>query len=106
MEKDAEDDSAPKLVVEKPPGTPDMSARETEDMVNAMLWYSPLRDAERSDEKLPEDDGSGKLSEEEEDDGEKLPEGGNDKLPEETPAGKLVPHCIKNYLFSALNLIK
>ena len=91
--------------MEKPPGTPDMSARETEDMVNSMIRDSPLPDTERSDEKLPEDDGSGKLPEEE-DNGEKLPEGGNDKLPEETPAGKLVPHCIENYLFSALNLIK
>lgn len=36
----------------------------------------------------------------------KLPEGGNDKLPEETPVGKLVPPCIKKYLFTALNLIK
>ena len=87
--------------MEKPLGTPDMSARETEDMVNSMLRDSPLPDTERSDEKLPEDDGSGKLSEEEEDDGEKLPGGGNDKLPEETPAGKLVPHCIKT-IFSLL----
>jgi len=84
--------------MEKPPGTPDMSARETKDMVNYMLRDSPLRDAERSDEKLPEDGGSGKLPEEEED-GEKLPEGGNDKLPEETPAGKLVPPCIKKVYF-------
>ena len=106
MGKDADEDSAPKSAVEKPPGTPDMSACETEDMVNAILWDSPLRDAKRSDEKLPEDDGSGKLSEEEEDDGEKLPEGGNDKLLEEIPTGKLVPHCIENYLFSARNLIK
>ena len=90
--------------MEKPLGTPDMSARETEDMVNSMLQDSLLRDAERSDEKLPEDGGSDKLPEEE--DGEKLPEGGNDKLPEETPAGKLVPPCIKKYLFTAHNLIK
>ena len=97
--KDAEDDSAPKSAMEKPPGTPDMSVRETEDMVNSMLRDSLLRDAERRDEKLPEDGGSDKLPEEE--DGEKLPEGGNDKLPEETPAGKLVPHCIKT-IFSLL----
>jgi len=95
--KDAEDDSGPKSAMEKPPGTPDMSARETEDMVNSMLQDSLLRDAERSDEKLPEDGGSDKLPEEE--DGEKLPEGGNDKLPEETPAGKLVPPCIKKVSF-------
>ena len=90
--------------MEKPLSTPDMSARETEDMVNSMLRDSLLPDNERSDEKLPEDGGSDKLPEER--DGEKLPEGGNDKLPEETPTGKLVPHCIENYLFSALNLIK
>ena len=99
MGKDAEDDSAPKSAVEKPLGTPDMSVREIEDMVNSMLRDSPLPDTERSDEKLPEDDGSGKLSEEEEDDGEKLPEGSNNKLPEETPAGKLVPPCIKKVYF-------
>ena len=38
-----------------------MSARETEDMVNSMLRDSPLPNTERSDEKLPKDDGSGKL---------------------------------------------
>jgi len=90
--------------MEKPLSTPDMSARETEDMVNSVLRDSPLPDPERSDEKLPEDGGSDKLPEER--DGEKLPEGGNDKLPEEIPIGKLVPHYIENYLFSALNLIK
>ena len=89
MGKDAEDDSAPKSAMEKPPSTPDMSARETEDMVNSMLRDSPLPDTERSDEKLPEDGGSDKLPEEE--DGEKFPEGGDGRLPEETPAGKLVP---------------
>ena len=83
--------------MEKPPSTPDMSARETEDMVNFMLRDSPLPDTERSDEKLPGDGGSDKLPEEE--DGEKLPEGGNDKLPEETPTGKLVPLCIKKVSF-------
>ena len=90
--------------MEKPPGTPDMSARETEDMVNSMLRDSPLPHTERSKEKLPEDGGSDKLPEE--DDGEKLPEGGNDKLPKETPTGKLVPHYFKKVSFSALNLIK
>ena len=73
--------------------------------VNSMLRDSPLPDTERSDEKLLEDGGRGKLPEEE-DDGGKLPKGGNDKLPEETPASKLVPPCIKKYLFSTLNLIK
>ena len=75
-----------------------MNARETEAMVDSMLLDSLLPDTERSDEKLPEDSGSGKLPEEE-DDGEKLPEGGNNKLPEETPAGKLVPPCIKKVYF-------
>ena len=75
--------------MEKPPGTPDMSARETEGMVNFMIQDSPLPDTERSEEKLPEDGGSDKRPEEE--DGEKLPEGGDGRLPEETPAGKLVP---------------
>ena len=83
--------------MEKPPGTPNMSARETEDMVNFMLRDSPLPDTGRSDEKLLEDGGSDRLPEEE--DGEKLPEGGNDKLPEETPACKLVPLCIKKLSF-------
>ena len=95
--KDAEDDSAPKSAMEKPPGTPDMSARETEDMVNSMLWDSPLPDTERSEEKLPEDGGSDKLPEEE--DGEKFSKGGDGKLPEETPAGKLVPPCTKKVPF-------
>ena len=84
--------------MEKPPSTPDMSARETEDMVNSMLRDSPLPDTERSDEKLPEDDGSGKLPEEE-DVGEKLPEGDNDKLLEETPAGKLAPPFVEEVFF-------
>ena len=66
-----------------------MSARDAEDMANAMLLDSPLPDIKRSDERLPEDGGGGKLPEEE--DGEKLPEGGDGRLPEESPAGKLVP---------------
>ena len=90
--------------MEKPPGTPEMSARDAEDMANAMLLDSPLPDIERSDEKLPEDGGSGKLPEEE--DGEKFSKGGDGKLPEETPAGKLVPFCTEEVLFFALNLIK
>ena len=44
-----------------------------------MMWNSPLPEAERSDEKLPEE-GS-----------EKLPnEGGGEKLPEGIPTGKLI----------------
>ena len=89
--RETEDDSAPKSAVEKPPSIPDMSARETEDMVNSMLQDSPLPDTERSDERLPEDGGSDKLPEE--DDGQKLPGEGDEKLPEEAPAGKLVPFC-------------
>ena len=88
---ETKDAAAPKSAVEKPPGTPDMSARETEDMVNFMLRDSPLLDTERSEEKLPEDGGSDKLPEEE--DGQKLPGEGDEKLPEEAPAGKLVPPC-------------
>ena len=65
--------------MEKPLSTPDMSARETEDMVSSMLRDSLLPDIERSDEKLPEDSGSDKLPEEE----------GGEKQPEETPTGKL-----------------
>ena len=68
-----------------------MSARETDAMVDSMLWDSPLSDTERGDEKLPEDGGSDKLPGE--GDGEKLLEGGDEKQPEDTPAGKLVPFC-------------
>ena len=67
MGKDAEDDSVPKSAMEKPPNTPEMSAHEAKDMANAMLRDSPLRDTRGNDEKLPEDDGSGKLPEEEDD---------------------------------------
>jgi hypothetical protein len=69
-----------------------------------MLQDSPLPDIERSDERLPEDGGSNKLLEEK--DGEKLPEGGDKKLSEEAPAGKLVSPCTEEVLFLALNLIK
>ena len=68
-----------------------MSARDAEDMANAMLLDSPLPNAESSDERLPEGSGSDKLPEEK--DGEKLPEGGDEKQPEETPTGKLVIPC-------------
>ena len=101
---DTEDNSAPKSAVEKPPSTPEMSARDAEDMANAMLLDSPLPDTERSDEGLPEGRGSDKLPKEE--GGEKLPEGGDNKLPKETPAGKLVPSYTKKVLFFALNLIR
>ena len=74
--------------MEKPPGTPEMSARETEDMVDSMLHDSQLPDTERSDEKLPEGGGS-----------DKLPEEDGVKLLEETPAGKLVPPCTEKVPF-------
>ena len=69
-----------------------MSARDVEAMANAMILDSPLRNLERTNEEIPEDDGSGRLPEGE---GEKLPEGGDDKQPAETPAGKLVVPCGK-----------
>ena len=74
--------------MEKLLGTPDMSAREAEDMVDSMLRDSPLPDTERSKERLPEGSGSDKLPEEEK--GKKLPEGDGEKLPKEAPTGKLV----------------
>ena len=49
-------------------------------MANSMLLNWPLPDAERSDERLPEGDGSDKLPK----------EGGDEKLPEETPKDKLM----------------
>ena len=74
--------------MEKPLGTPDMSACEIEDMVNSMLRDSLLPNTERSEEKLPEDGGSDKLPEDggsdklpEEKDGQKLPREGGEKLP-------------------------
>ena len=94
---DTKDNSAPKSAVEKPPSTPEMSARDAEDMANAMLLDSPLPDTERSDEGLPEGRGSDKLPEEE--GGEKLPEGGNAKLPEDTPTGKLIKPCTEKVVF-------
>ena len=75
MSGETEDDSVPKSALEKPPSTPEMSAHETEAMVDSMLRDSPLPDTEKSDDRFPEDGGSDKLLEK--DDGEKLPEGGN-----------------------------
>jgi len=97
---ETENDSAPKSALEKPPSTPEMSARETEAMVDSMLRDSPLPDTNRCDERLPEDGGSDKLPEE--DDGEKLPEGGDKKLPEGTPADKLVKPLYLEKYFSLL----
>ena len=77
-----------------------MSAREAENMADAMLRDSSLRDAERIDEGLPQGSGSDKLPEEE--DGEKLPEGGDAKLPEETPTRKFIKPCTEKSTFSLL----
>ena len=82
-----------------------MSAREAEDMADAMLQNSPLPDTERNDERIPEGSGSDKLPEEGSD--EKLPEEeGGEKLPEETPTGKLIMPCTEKVLFFALSLVK
>ena len=70
-------DSQPGL--EKPSSTPEMSTHDAEVMANSMLLDSPLLDPERANEEIPEDAGSIKLTGEGE--GEKLPEGGNDKQP-------------------------
>ena len=90
--------------MEKPPSTPEMSAHEAKDMENAMLRDSPLPDTRGNDEKLLEGSGSDKLPEEAV--GEKFPEGGDKKLSEEAPAGKLVSLCTEKVHFLALNLIK
>ena len=73
-----------------------MSAREAEEMANAMLQNSPLPEAGKSDGRLPESGGSDNLPE----------EGGDEKLPEETPTGKLIMPCIEKVLFFALSLVK
>ena len=73
-----------------------MSARDAEDMADAMLLDSPLPNTERSEEGLPRGSGSEKLPEEK--DGEKLPEGGDAKLPEEIPTGKLIKPCTDGVL--------
>ena len=74
-----------------------MSARDVEEMADAMLQNSPLPDAGRSDERLLEGSGSDKLPEEGGD--EKLPEEeGGKKLPEETPTDKLVMPCTEKVL--------
>ena len=91
---EAEDSSASKSAPEKPPNTPDMSAQEAEAMVDSMLRDSPLADPEKAKEEVPKDGGSDRLPKEGE--SGKLPSGGGDKQPEETPAGKLVVPCRKN----------
>ena len=89
----AKSHSASQLGLEKPPSSPEMSAHDAEVMANSMLLDSPLPNLERANEEIPEDGGSGRLPGEGE--GEKLPEGGDDKQPAETPAGKLVVPCKK-----------
>ena len=64
MSQESKDDSAPKSDVEKPPSTPEMSARDVEEMADAMLRNSPLPDAGRTYERLLEGSGSDKLPEE------------------------------------------
>ena len=71
-----------------------MSAREAEEMANAMLQNSPLPEAGKSDGRLPESGGSDNLPE----------EGGDEKLPEETPTGKLMMPCTDRILPSLLAL--
>ena len=63
---ETEDDLATKSTSEKPPSTPEMDAREAKELANSMMRNSPLPDAERSEGKLPEDDGSEKLPKEQE----------------------------------------
>ena len=58
-----------------------------------MLLDSPLPNLERANENIPEEGGSSKFTGEGE--GEKLPEGGDDRQPAETPTGKLVVLCRK-----------
>jgi hypothetical protein len=57
----AESHSAFQLGLEKPPSTPEMSARDAEVMANTILLDSPLPDPERANEEIPEDGGSSKL---------------------------------------------
>ena len=90
---EAESHSASLPGLDKPPSTPEMSAHDAEAMANAMLMDSRLPNLERANEEIPEDGGSGRLPGERK--GEKLPEGGDDKQPTETPAGKLVVPCRK-----------
>ena len=73
----AESHSASQSGLEKPPSTPEMSAHDVEVMANSMFLDSLLLDPKRANEEIPEDGGSIKLPGEGE--GEKLPEGGDDK---------------------------
>ena len=75
----AESHSASQPGLEKPPSTPEMSTHDAKVMANSMLLDSPLPNLDRANEEILEDDGSGRFSGEGE--GEKLPEGGDDKQP-------------------------
>ena len=81
--------------MEKPLSTLEMDAHVAEEMANSMLLNSPLPDAERSDERLPEGDGSDKLPK----------EGGVENLPEETPTGKVIMPCTDRVLPFYLSLV-
>ena len=74
---EAEDSSASKSELEKPPSTPDMSAQDAEAMANSMLRDSPLPNLERGNEEIPEGDESSKLPERGE--GKKLSKGGTNE---------------------------
>ena len=82
-----------------------MDAQQAEEMANSMMRNSPHPDPERSEEELPEGNGSDKLPEEGDD--EKLPEEeGGEELPEGTPTGKLIVPCTDRVLSFALSLVK
>ena len=80
-----------------------MSAHDADAMVDSMLLDSSLPNLERANEEILEDGGSIQLPGEGE--GEKLPEGGDDRQPAETPAGKLVVPCKKSIILFALIII-
>jgi hypothetical protein len=80
-----------------------MSTRDAEAMVDSMLLDSPLPHSERANKKIPESGGNVKLPEEREI--EKLPKGGDNKQPVETPTGKLVMPCRKSILLFAFVVI-
>ena len=61
---ETKDDSDPKSAVEETLSTPEMDAREAEELADSMIQNSPLPDLERSNERLPEGDGRDKLPEE------------------------------------------
>ena len=73
----AESRSASQLELGKPSSTPDMSTHDAEAMVDSMLLDSPLPHSKKANEEIPEGGGSGKLLKEGE--GDKLPEGGDNK---------------------------